>query len=77
MWKKINSYLEESIEVESCKEYLFYNEDWINSDTPNGIRIGFYNDGDFYTSVWNNEFDSYDSDDTKPTHFMEILDFNL
>ena len=57
---------------------LAYHADWQWADTcPEGIREGYYLDGIFYSSKWDNDLDDWCSVEGFPTHYMLMPVFQL
>lgn len=67
-WIAINK----TLPAENC-EVLGYSPKWIDEDfNPEGIRICVYFGGVWTSSVWNDEYETYESDDTEPTFWRSI-----
>ncbi len=57
---------------------LAYHPDWQWSDIcPTGVREGYYLNGVFYSAKWDNDLDSWFTDEGFPTHYMEMPTFQL
>lgn len=56
-------------------EVFGYSKKWVDEDyNPEGVRTCFYNDGFWFSPVWNNSADEYINDgfNSKPTHWMPL-----
>jgi hypothetical protein len=57
-----------------CTEVICFKKEWIDEDfNPEGIRVGFMDDDNNWTSAdWYNDQDTYWNDEKSiPTHWMQ------